>query len=126
MGQATNAVFFYGICWDEEDHLWPWEDTDDENADHPTTEEWLDAHGLLDDIDLGVHCSESCRMGYAAVRDTVVEAARGYPRQVTPSDGDRGPLNTYLIKFCEAAGYDFDELARAGKVGWWICSYWEI
>ena len=36
MGVSTDAIAFYGICFDEEDHVWPWQqDEDGELLDDP-------------------------------------------------------------------------------------------
>lgn len=147
MSESTNALLFYGVCFDEEDHIWPWrqppEDEDkpgglssEQRADEDeTVDEWM-ARVLpwSDDIEIGEHCCASSPMGYIAIASTSKLAWRGCPVDVSPlfSDGLTDDAqrdwkleqDRKLRDFCEAVGYDFAALVREKKVGWWLCSWW--
>jgi hypothetical protein len=127
MSTSTDALFFYGICWNEEDHVWPWEGEEDgdENVD---PDEILADLDLEDRLTIGTHCMATCPMGYVAIADTMSIANRGYPRRVDEALRNLDPevwaeeTAVHLRKFCDAVGYDFDALVKDGRVGWWVCS----
>lgn len=147
MSVSTNAYLFYGICWDKEDHIWPWrsDDWDDivtspleieqRAKEEETDDEWLARvlPTLADKVTIGEHCMRSCSMGYVAIPTTHERAWRGYPKKLQlasglTDDAEREMEEDWrrtLRGFCEAVGYDFDVLDKAGKVGWFLCSWWE-
>lgn len=131
MSISTDAYLFYGLCWDYEDHFWPWQ-LDDEGfplGDYEDAWDWADAHpeaGVATytndgPLMIGTHCSTGCRMGYVAVSSTKIRAARGYPEKVTSLAIPEG-AEEQLRAFCAAAGYDFAALVEEGRLGWWLCS----
>lgn len=127
MGVSNDAYLIFGICWDEEDHQWPWE-SDEDDEDNVASEDEimaaLEARGLPFGVEVGTHCSANCPMGYVATRSWM--ALRGYPVKLDLSDPDfTDPVDedlTVLRAFCEEAGYDFDDLLIQGRVGWFLFS----
>lgn len=143
---STDAILFYGICWDEEDHRWNWRpyihpDMDDaevaeaspipvserieEGDDETPDQEWVDDRvpGLI----VGEHCCASSPMGYIAIAESEQVASRGYPARVGNVDLPdlvRMGYEDTLRKFCEVAHYDYGALMRAGKIGWFLVSWW--
>jgi hypothetical protein len=115
MSVSTDALFFYGICWDEEGHVWPWEREgdddllekvldDDEDSDEGRIDAEDDENRVSDGLDdetrsekyglqIGTHCLASCPMGYVAIPSTFARAWRGGPVKIDEEgDGDRTSL----------------------------------
>jgi hypothetical protein len=135
MSTSTDALLFYGICWDEEGHTWPWNREDDDDDADQLFDDDLDDEEREEKYELhfGTHCLASNPMGFAAIPSTFVRSNRGYPVRIDEKSEDRDHLptapknplkdwNAKLKTFCEDYGYDFDELVEAGRVGWFICS----
>lgn len=141
MSNSTNAYFFFGICWDEDDHFWPWHPEfgtlpEAERAGEDETDTaWLkrQAPSLADALTIGEHCTPAVPMGYVAVTETHELAWRGYPKRLPlPSlyteeaeAEQEAQWRALLRAFCEVAGYDFDHLDATEKIGWWLCSWAE-
>ncbi len=138
MSTSTNAYLFYGICWDEEDHWWPWHPEfgslpEEQRADEEELDDdWLKRNlTSASELTIGEHCMQSCPMGFVAIRKTYEHAWRGYPNKldlrsaVLHAREEEANWRTTLRGFCYAVGYDFEQLDRDGKVGWFLCSWWE-
>lgn len=150
MGTSTDAILFYGICWDEEDHRWNWRpwvsfDMDDEEVaeasplpvadridpddDETTDQEWVDER--VTGVTVGEHCCASAPMGFVAITESVTEASRGNPvrvggmdRSEAAQEDDAESWERALREFCRVAYYDYDGLMREGKIGWFLVSWW--
>jgi hypothetical protein len=124
MAISTNAFFFYGICWDQEDHLWPWEThtTGDPLDDAPGMEDWEDQHrGALApfQVRIGEHCEQTCPMGLLALAETFTKAKRGYPKRILHTQ-QSSDAEERLKGACEVIGYRWEDVKD--KVGWWLVS----
>ena len=141
MGTSTNAILFYGICWDEEDHIWPWavrygtlpkemRARLDSEGDAESDEAWLERNLPGSGLEIGEHCMASCKMGYVAVSSTSALAWRGGLKKldlVASAHQEYTQEQVWrqkLADFCAVAGYDFDHLDRMGRVGWFLCAWW--
>lgn len=136
MGVTTNAVLFYGYCWQEETNM-PWTIGDDEPPD--VEEEWEDRYLLAichgqppkdygDRIKLvkkstcivDSHCAGTCPMPFVAVRASVITAHRGDMKEVKSLDVGK-TWDDDLDKFCELM-----EISTEGqKPRWWLVAYWD-
>lgn len=144
MGQSTNAIFFYGYVWNDEDTDLG---TDDETIveslakqvmpnpwdTHDKTTTWLQRHsaevdawyelrkeienGIL--VTIGEHCSGDYPMPYLALKSTEVTAWRGQSRPV--SLALREDADHILVEFANDHAID---LVGAEGPGWFIASYW--
>lgn len=147
MGSSTDAILFYGICWDAEDHQWNWRPYIDPDMDasevaeasplpvkerispddeDTTDQEWVDQN-VGAGLHVGEHCCGSAPMGYVAVSESHHYAWRGAPNRMDPTgihDNVSVEWLTLIRAFCLIAHYDYDELVREGKIGWFLVSWW--
>lgn len=140
MGTSTDAILFYGYVWDDEGTDRPWitgddDDDDDDDDEEDWQERYAAARGVtrpsesyaevLDHAsrsfcEVGTHCSDSCPMGYVAVKASMRVARRGYPQTV--SELEVGPSwADELRTFCADLGIPVDGKEPA----WWLVSYWD-
>lgn len=148
MGQSTNAILFYGVCWDEEMSLTTLRgvDTDEEDADDehdwqaayatakgcpPPQGEYdsrkyqayLDARGPILDAspcEVGTHCSYECAMPYVFIKKSEQTAHRGYPKEVGTALPVGDDWDDQLRSFCKTMGIDIE----GKRIGWWLVSLW--
>lgn len=128
-----HSYLFYGICWDEEGHIWPWH-TDLGTlppAERATAEE-SDKDWLVRALGSGARLLCVGKHGEALAPQGHVAVASEYrvlPPGESMSLGQQLPvrnteyLNSVLSKFCAAVGYDFDDLQGNGQVGWFLVSF---
>lgn len=116
MSTSTDAILFYGYCWDDQVDFWP----DDEETD------WEERYANLAGPDkpfctIGRHCSGDYPMPYVAVGKTVMRAWRGEPRSID-TDLHSIPLSwrDELDKFCALMGIDVSDK----HPGWFLVSWW--
>jgi len=146
MSVSTNAILFYGYCWDDEaEHPWP--DGEGEVLDEDEDDNWEDryarARGCLPpDAEasarehkkyetakkklvaasrcrVDTHCMTSCPMPYVAVEASVTISHRGYPSTVTSIDVDP-TWDEALTEFCKTLGIKVGKK----KPSWWLVSDW--
>lgn len=146
MSTSTDALHFYGVCLpddpdDDGENAWPWDadparfpciqrdasgDCRTPEGEYTTAEDAVvAAAGLAGVILVETHCSRAYPMGIIAIEPTFRRAWRGYPVRLPdapPDDATLEQWRTSLRAFCAFVGYDFDQLARDGRVGWWLCS----
>lgn len=127
MGISSDGIFFYGICFKDEDH--PWRLASDEElkemkekksysdeTDWEATYEVRTGKKASDSpVEIDIHCSFECSMYLVAIRETFVKAYRGDPQKaktvlVKPEWG------VQLRRFCETMGIPWQE------PGWWVTS----
>ncbi len=106
MGTSTDAILFYGYCWDEEtDRPWTIGRKDEDEDDHPD-EDWMDRYirakgssvddstdwskkrelALASGCEVSTHCSRECPMPFVAV------TASGFaPEHLAAAEVDRLP-----------------------------------
>ncbi len=158
MGVSTDAILFYGYCWDEEHDLFPDLDDDDRwsnvilarrgvkspwldlpRFDLPTGErnkkvdQWVMEHRKEIDefhrqekaikeefgVEVGYHCSAEYPFPYVYVK--AIEARRGYPEKVDPSELSALPgWDEKLDRFLA----EFNIEKPNEKPRWWLVSYW--
>jgi hypothetical protein len=132
MGVSTDAILFYGYCWDDESSS-PWaSDDDDDIDDEERWELWEERYARLKGCDpstdpydfsrvspceTGSHCSDTCSMPYVAVRASVTIANRGYKQQVSSLKVGRS-WNKELVAFCKLMGIK----RGRRKAAWWLVS----
>lgn len=146
MEQSTNAILFYGYCWEEEME-YPWDDSEADEQDNETDweERYAIAKGLgpypLDKSDkekraywdaqkklveisgcvVGSHCHHDASMPYVAIKASEVEAHRGYPEGVNDNHLTiNAGWKTQLDTFCAVMGITTPQ----DKPRWWLVSYW--
>ncbi len=137
MGTSTDAILFYGYCWDEESDK-PWLIGLDGEDDYPD-EDWIDRYirvkGLavddrvdwskMHELALGsgcqvsTHCSHDCPMPFVAVTASVTKSHRGHMREVKSIAVDPA-WRRMLTEFCGTLGIKTDKLRAA----WWLVSDW--
>jgi hypothetical protein len=150
MGQSTNAVVFYGYCWDDEDAEFgtdmdetvkailaergysdPWEarpESIDYRAYMAANQAEFDDYRTAEDavrvelgVDWGTHCHHECSMPYLFVRDTDTTAHRGFPRPLTSLDVDPA-WKGKLDAFL--VSQDIEPPEGENQPGWWVASWW--
>lgn len=109
MSQSTDAVLFYGYCWDDEIDM-------DEFA--PLVARNL--HGMSEEVLIDEHCSMNCPMPYVYIQQTRVLAWRGRPKEITSLDVSPA-WQTLLDGFCAKWDIDVSDMEQR----WWLVSYWE-
>jgi hypothetical protein len=107
MGVSTDAIVFYGYCWD--DQSCGYDEEDDRGQVITGGVEW------------GHHCSDASPMRYLAIEDSKVTAWRGYPK---PLQGTSIPLRweDWLEAELERTGVEPPE--GENQPGWWIVSWY--
>lgn len=132
MGTSTNAILFYGYCWDWETHrLWP-------RGDDECGHEWKGrlAEKYMVDLDsdagqaligiqscaVGEHCSDRVPIPYVYVACTETIAWRGCPARIetdVPLTANQN-WDAQLDAFCAEL-----EISTEGmRAGWWLVSMW--
>lgn len=139
MGQSTDAILFYGYCWEDETSK-PWEigkDSEDEDD-----EDWEDRYARLKGlkrpsrpweiieehsahwaaerelvavlpVQIDTHCS------FVAVKASKTRAWRGSPMEITSLEV-KPEWDAQLREFCQLMGIDVgDQQPR-----WWLVSDW--
>jgi len=141
MGVSTDAILFYGICFEElGTGEYPWEIGYDgydewmaslyglEPPEGDYSEEtrpkynryWNEKQKILKGtgLEIGYHCSDQYTMYYLTVKDSEIRAHRGYPESLkTLEIGE--DWDAKIRDFCERADFGKDE-----NVGWWLVSWW--
>jgi hypothetical protein len=141
MGTSTDAILFYGYCWDAETDQ-PWtidRDREDEGGDIED-EDWRDRYvrvmGLIADGDrasgarayeltqalaceVSTHCSRECPMPLVAVTASLTRSRRGYMTEIRDLAVDPA-WDGMLAEFCRVMGIRVDRLRPA----WWLVSDW--
>lgn len=137
MGTSTDAILFYGYCWDEETDR-PWTIGREDEDDHPD-EDWMDryarAKGLIVDdrtdwskmrelalasgCEVSTHCSHECPMPLVAVTASLIRSWRGHMNEVKSLAVDPA-WDRLLAEFCEVLGIRTEGLRAA----WWLVSDW--
>jgi hypothetical protein len=148
MGVSTDAILFYGYCWDEpRDMPESWEDTVAvrRGAKNPwDSYQWAGGEAMsrwcrenkeaLDDwyrakeavekefgCDIHYHCSGDFSIPYVSVEASRVVALRGYPQQIKmPPEQDTPLWDRQLEKFLSELEIEKPQEAPA----WWLVSYW--
>ena len=127
MGISSDGIFFYGMCWNDEDKPWK-EPTDEELSAMKKIKSYVDENdwetlyqvrsGIKVEkspVELDIHCSFEYSMPLLAVKETLVSASRGCPEKV----------KTVLVKpewddqlrdFCKIMGIKWQQPA------WWVTS----
>lgn len=138
MGMSTDAILFYGYCWDEEAE-WPWrigrDDDDDDDDDDDWTTRYSRAKGVIIDegtdwskvrelaqasgCEVSTHCSRECPMPFVAVTASLIRSWRGDMREVKDLTVDPA-WDKMLAEFCETLGVRTEGLRAA----WWLVSNW--
>jgi hypothetical protein len=134
MGVSTDAILFYGLCWDDEVELGEASDFETNHFDIDASDNWeevyrLRTHRTLDYKDpnyewsdkwpvaISHHCSGDYPMPYVAVQASEVRAWRGSPKEVTslrvPQIWDQ-----QLREFCSIMKIEWQQPK------WWLVSYW--
>lgn len=147
MGVSTDAILFWGLCFDEE-NVYPWnqgnDDPDDEEEFDPD-KRYAAAVGIKephpeyhkqDDADwtqywdkqrkavkaagcdVGYHCSDECSMYYVCVSDSETKAYRGSPKEIKSLDVP-DKWREMLADYCKKMGIKTKQKPR-----WWLVSYW--
>jgi hypothetical protein len=142
MGVSTDAVLFYGYCWDEEgvdifngaladDTDWedvvlnrrgvanPWA-----GANRDLLDAWYVAQAAVREefgVEVGTHCSGECPMPYLTPAGSARRSYRGHPQAIDPASLTADPewaakLDRFLAEF----GIERPQPAP----GWWLVSYW--
>jgi hypothetical protein len=152
MGVSTDAVFFYGYCWSEEEELieedeWPevvaknrglrdpWLDCP-QVASREEVDQWVKQHRAEIDAwndaknaigeefgcDIGGHCSEQTTMPYVFIQGSEKLASRGYPERFDPDEMHADDA------WNDRLNRFLKELGirppKKQKPGWWLVSYW--
>lgn len=69
MSQSTDAILFYGYCWDDE--------YDYEGDEFPD-----EVHEASEPVQADFHCSDGCPIPYIFITASRTVASRGYPEKV--------------------------------------------
>lgn len=134
MGMSTDALLWYGYCWDDEVDLMP-EDKDGDRRDWG--EVYLERMGLNHDGDspderylkrsaaleaagvlIDSHCSSEYPIPLVAIASTKVRAWRGHPKSITSLEV-RPEWEGMLAEFCRVMGITPPE---GQKPQWWLAS----
>ena len=114
MGQATDAILFYGYHFPEDYEL-----------PEEAVELWEG------DVLVGTHCSSDYPMYYVYVAESRTVAYRGYAKAVRPSGmADAHPAwEERLLSFAQERGVPLPETPveytdGVSKIGWWLVSDW--
>lgn len=109
MGQSTDALFFYGYCWDEEIDM-----------DDFAPKEVRNLYGKEHPVLIGGHCSTSYPMPYVYIQDSHITAWRGSPQEVTSLAVDPD-WQKMLDTFCAQWKINVEDM----EPGWFVASVWE-
>ncbi len=107
MSQSTDAIFFFGLCFSDEDGPdFMWEhhiieggefdgvcagcdaqreeiEVQDDLCDwHGNFERFHRRYGSTHGLEFGIHCTDSAPMLYVAISETLEAARRGFPVQI--------------------------------------------
>lgn len=109
MGQSTDAILFYGYCWEDEHILF-------DNAEPGAQPEY-------ENIGVGSHCSCDYPMPFIYIEDTKLRAWRGRPVEVTFNHIPPSTIewDESLSRFVEDLDIDVSE---ASGPGWFLVSMW--
>ncbi len=125
MGTSTDAILFYGYCWDEEARS-PWEIGKDEPSDDD--EYWEDRYAQASGLNgpaepslctVGHHCSGDAPMPYVAIRSSEIRSWRGHMNDVKSLAVDP-KWDATLAEFCRVLDIDVSDM----KPAWWLVSNW--
>lgn len=144
MGVSTDAILFFGYCWDEEcepfTEVENFEDPDFDVDDfilqkygfRPEPEEvygtdpskadewstyWKEKHVFLDSLpEIIRHCHYDHVMYGIAMRGTKIEAVRGCPKEAVFTHS--ADMESSLKEFCEKLGIKPQDQPK-----WWLVSY---
>jgi len=110
MGQSTDAILFYGYCWEDEldEDMFP--------------EELQNIYGKEHAVLVGAHCHHEYPMPYVYIQESQTRAWRGSPQAIDPTDmvDVVAAWDGLLQDFVTAHGIDVgDQVPR-----WWLVSYW--
>lgn len=137
MGQHTDAILFYGYCWDVETSE-PWNIGIDGDVDYDATvddEDWEDRYVkavgskatswagknkvvVASGCEVSTHCSGECPMPYVAITASKIVSHRGYVTLVK-SLAVLPKWDEQLKDFCSKMG-----ITPPGVPGWWLVSDW--
>lgn len=137
MGTSTDAILFYGIHGDEGEwegiSIESWESVlaekrgvVDPETPYKTEEEkriqseYWDRKREICEAEpcaVGIHCSYECEMPYAYVKDSRIEASRGYPEAVS-SLTVNPKWDANLKAFCDLIEIPWSQPQ------WWLVSFW--
>jgi hypothetical protein len=131
MGTATNAILFYGYCWEDE-ASWPWDvddSSDEDDEEYSWHERYARMKGLTDEAarpfiakepcTVETHCSGECPMPYVAIKASTTLAWRGHPQEIRALRTDPA-WNKQLAAFCKL----LDINIKGKKAAWWLVSDW--
>lgn len=105
MGVSTNAILFYGYCWDDQIEEFDWD-------------EWEDKlEGLA--VDVNTHCSGDYPIPYLAIGESRKVARRGYPEEVKSLEVGL-MWDATLTKAAEKLGIKMPQ----PEPRWWLVSDW--
>ena len=153
MGTSTDAIYFYGLIWDQEDfepwaeslykdrasELW-WDILDRQLGirDQPYNERLAGRAAL--GVEIVEHCHSDVMMYGVGIIKSIVTASRGSPEPIKVMDLRLVPptWNQQILNFCSLMQIDVSTSlstrrarhAREPKdayefhFGWWLCSYW--
>ena len=141
MTTSTDAILFYGYCWQDEDCDRPWmidRDGDPDDQEEDWQERYAEAMGMelipgyharqwdriqtlvrASGCEVGTHCSSECPMPYVAVSDSIVMSHRGEMTEVRSLSVDPA-WDGQLTEFCRVMGIP---TSRA-RAAWWLVSDW--
>lgn len=119
MGQSTDAILFYGYCWEDEFEY----DDDEFPKEGPSKwDEALRTYGSNEPVQATFHCSDSCSVPYIYVEDSRITAWRGGPKKVRSDHLSINPMwNELLTQFCDRFGITPPE---GQQPQWWLVSWW--
>lgn len=126
MSQSTDAVLFWGYCW--EDETSPYADESDDEADDRHARlsglegaEWkqrMEAREAAG-VEVGHHCSDACRMPFVSVTASKTTAWRGSPKAIASLEVG-ADWREKLDAYCSLMGIKPPQDAP----GWWLVSWW--
>jgi hypothetical protein len=129
MGTSTDAIFFWGIAYEEEDHEgWSWEEryADTFGLHEPRVEDsagratyWEKKEQLVEacECKVGIHCSGECPFVFVAIKKSIAKARRGYPEEVKSMTVEPD-WEAKLRDFCERMKMPWQQPR------WLLVSYW--
>lgn len=104
MGVSTDAVVFFGYCWDDEFEL-----------PETATELWKG------DVLVGRHGSDGWTVPYVYVEASRVSAARGYPQNLTAA---MFAVQLGWPEALDAFCADHNIVPPQESPQWWLVSWW--
>jgi hypothetical protein len=122
MGVSSDGIFFYGLIWKDTEEPWKSPSPDELQKSAGGEPDWEELYESRSGkkieacpVRMGIHCSFEHSMHLLAIKETMVEASRGYPEQakiLTVKPEYEGQLR----EFCEIMGIKWRDPA------WWVTS----